>query len=369
MTLRSAPVCFSVVPLRLPGNRRVSSRIRLKSLAIVSRSLSTLLESGVDVRKAFPLAGGRTTDGRCRRALDRVSADIARGEDVAGALRAQDGAFPPLFVDMVEVAERSGALPEVLAHLADHYDNMVRLRRNFLGQITWPVIQLNAAILLVALVLFVLGMIAQMQKGPALDVFGLGLTGTDGAIRWLLYCYGTLAGLAIAYRLVSGAMTGRMVLDPLLMKVPVLGTCLRSFAIARFSWAFALTQEAGMPLEASLDSSTRATGNGKFLGTSRFLRDSVRDGATLFEAFSESGLFPPDYLEMVHVGESSGTVPEMLRRMGPRFEEDARRALSVLASMLGWLIWLIVAGFILFFIIRFMLWYVDLINEAVRATR
>jgi type IV pilus assembly protein PilC len=146
----------------------------------------------------------------------------------------------------------------------------------------------------------------------------------------------------------------------------VLGDCLRSFAIARFSWAFYLTQQAGMRINPSLAASLRATSNGAFAGAIPEVCARIEAGDDLTTALTATQLFTEDFLQMVQVGETSGTVPEMLERLSPQFEDQARRSLAALAAALGWLVWLIVAGFIIFIIFRVFSWYMGLLNDALK---
>lgn len=141
---------------------------------------------------------------------------------------------------------------------------------------------------------------------------------------------------------------------------------MRSFAIARFSWAFSLTQQSGMDILKSLESSFRATSNGAFVSASPHAGAAVKSGETLHTALVESRLFPIDYLEMIDIAETSGTVPETLERLSPQFEEQARRSLSALTTALGWGIWIMVAGFIVFLIFRIALTYIGMINDAAK---
>ncbi len=343
-----------------------SSQISMKSLAVVCRSLSTMLRSGVSIQKAFGLAHGKAGEFRCRRALDGVRDRVSRGDQVAEAMRDQEGAFPELMIDMVEVAEKTGALPEVLLSLSGHYENNLRLKREFYGTIAWPVFQLIVAILIVAFLIFILGII-QNPGMPNVDVLGLGLTGARGAMIWLACTFGTLAAIVIGYQLIKTSLFGAKFLDPLLLWIPVVGNCLRSFAIARFSWAFALTQQAGMPIEESIKSSLRATSNGAFVAAAEPIWRTVKEGGELTEALDASGLFPSDYLHMVEVAERSGTVPEMLDHLSPQFEDQARRSLRTLAAVCGWGIWLLVAGFIIVLIFSIVLrMYINPLSEAVR---
>lgn len=336
--------------------------IRMKSLAMICRSLSTMLVSGIAIGKVFDLATRKTSDPRAKRALGEISIAIRQGNDVASAMREQGNAFPDLMCDMVDVAEQTGTLPEVLESLANHYENNVRLKRNFYSAIAWPMFQLIMAILVIGAMIYVLGILASGNQ--PFDPLGLGLTGTNGAILWLSVTFGTLVGIFIAQAIISRSIAGRKLFDPILMRVPVIGYCMRSFAIARFSWAFSLTQQTGMPVHRSLDASFRATSNGAFLKAAPHAIAAIKAGETLHTALMESRLFPEDYLETIDVAETSGQVPETLQRLSPQFEDQARRALGMLASAFAWTIWLVVAIFIIFLVIRILLWYVGMIYDA-----
>ena len=334
-------------------------QISTKSLERTCRSLSTLLESGVSIVKALVVSGRRTQDPRCRRALEAVADEVKQGEEVSAAMDKQAGRFPSLMIEMVRLSESSGALPEVLKHLAEHYEKTIRLRRNFILSITWPVIQLLAAILVIALLLFVLGVIS---KNP-IDLFGVG-TGLQGAILWLVLSLGSLTSLIGGFFLAKRSLVGQKFFDPFLLRLPVIGNCLQSFAVARFSWAFYLTQQTGMPIYRSLATSLRATGNGAFIGATRGICAAVEEGESLSTALSGPDVFPEEFVEMVAVAETSGTVPEQLHRLSPQFDDQARRSLNILTSAMGVLIWMFIAGVIIFAVFRiFMTAYLGPLNE------
>lgn len=325
--------------------------LSLKSLATVSRNLGTLLSNGVPVVKAFRLAGRKASDHRLRRAFSDASEAIQQGDTVSEALQNTE-VFPGLFIDLTTTAEQSGALPEVLHALADHYDKMVELRRDFRSQITMPVLQLLAAIAVIGFLIFVLGMVADSQGSEPMDPVGLGLTGTQGAVAWFgLWAMLFVAGF-IGYQLISRSVAATRTFDRMLLSVPVVGTCLTKFALARFSWAFHLTQNCGLSIDESLRSSLRATSNGAYIAAGQGLLDDIYNGLPLSDAMERTDLFPADFVEMVAVGESSGTVPEALHRLSPQLEADARRSLRAMATAAGWFVWTLVAAFIIYMIIR-----------------
>ena len=326
-----------------------------------------MLHSGVNILKSFQVAGAQSLDPKLKRASIEIVDELRKGNTVSGAMRGQAGAFPELVIDLVDVAEQTGSLPEVLKSLAEHYDNLVRLKRTFLSAIAFPVIQLLAAIFIVAGLILILGWIAGANKdNQPNDILGLGLMGETGAIKWLCGCFGTAFLGFVSYKMLTRGLSGQTFVHSLLLRIPVIGECLRSFAIARFSWAFALTQESGMSIEPSLESSLKATANGAFIASIPQTVGMVREGEELSATLLATGLYPRDYLELVRVGETTGTVPEQLARLSPELEERARRSLSAMTSALAWLIWAMVAGMIMFIIFRVFSGYVSLINDAAR---
>jgi type IV pilus assembly protein PilC len=151
--------------------------IPLKTLAVVCKSLATMLHAGVPLLKALETLSRRTGDARCRHHVAEVRLAVQGGVDIATAMRDCRGYFPDLMIDMVDVGEQTGTLPEVLDGLSSHYENNVRLRQTFISMITWPVIQLIAAILVVAAMIYLLGVLPAARGGPdakPVDMLGWG---------------------------------------------------------------------------------------------------------------------------------------------------------------------------------------------------
>lgn len=327
-----------------------------------------MLESGIQIRKAIGIASKKAMHPPTKKVLRQVSDAIQGGSDISQALKEHGNFFPTLFVEMVTMAEESGSLPEVLKHLAEHYEANMRMKKELIGQLIWPVFQLVAAIFVIAILIMILGLIGESTGNDDMSFLVFGLAGPTGAMIWLTGTFGTFAGMFVVWLLIQRAAQAKAVVDPLLLVVPVLGRCMRSFAIARFSWSFYLTQQSGMPVTRSLQGSLKATGNGAFVAQTPFITSAVMEGSSLTDSLAQSRLFTEEFIEMVSVAEESGTVPEALHRLSPQFEEDARRAMKTLTRMISAVVWLFVAGFIIFFVFRFMLWYVGQINNALEGT-
>jgi type IV pilus assembly protein PilC len=342
-------------------------QISWHALAMFSRSMAQMLEAGVDVRKSLTTSALKSSDSRLSATITEVSKRIGKGDTLADALGRHSDRFPPLFRDLVNVGEQTGAVPEVFSALSRYYESRLKQVRDFRSAIAWPVLQLIMAVMIIGLLIFILGILPSKNGAPPVDILGLGLVGTRGAIFWFASCFGITAGGFILYKLLSRNLGGQLLLHPILMRIPVIGGCMRSFAISRFAWCFALTQQAGMSIQPSLECSLKATANGVFILAEPNIWNELNQGETFADALASSQLFPSDFLQFVETAEQTGTVPEQMHRMSHIFEDNANRALQRLASVASTLVWLFVAGIIIYFIFRiFMLVYMAPMNDALQ---
>lgn len=340
-------------------------QIAARALFPFCRSMARMLDAGVEVRKALKTSSNHSSDGRLTESVGFVLKRVNQGDDLTSAFAVQEDRFPRLFLDLLNVGEQSGALPEVFNSLADYYEAGVDRMREFRAQIAWPVIQLFAAILIIGLLIYILGIIGS----NSVDILGLGLMGTAGALTWFTMTFGMLGMGWFGYIVLRRSASGQMALDPFLMMIPAVGHCMRSFAIARFSWCFALTQMAGMPIRPSLQASFNATGNGAYVAALPDVWRMVSEGETLATALGATRLFPAEYLHIVDTAEQTGTVPETLHRMSQTFDEDAHRAMTRMTAILARVIWALVACFIGFIVINFFMTYVAQLNDALNMAR
>lgn len=339
-------------------------KIPAKVLFPFCRSMGRMLEAGVPIRKALRTSSSHATDSRLTEVVDDALDCVAKGDDLTTAFSRHEHRMPRLFLDLVNVGEKTGAMPEVFAALADYYEANVNRMREFRSQIAWPLIQLFAAILVIGLVIYILGIIGQSGAGgDQMDILGLGLMGTEGAIRWFAMTFGTIGLTWAGYVILNRSASGQQAIHPFLMVIPGIGYCMRCFAIARFSWCFALTQQAGMSIRPSLEASINATGNGAYIAGLPHMWRMISEGETLADALSSSRLFPQEYLQIVETAEQTGTVPETLERMSHRFDEDAHRAMTWMTTVLARIIWGLVALFIGYIVINFVLTYVEMLNS------
>ena len=339
-------------------------QISPKALEMFCRSMHRMLDSGVPIQKCLKTASTKSRDARLSSTVADVVVDVRSGGDLTSSFRKHDAHYPDLFLDLLNVGEQTGALPEVFNGLAEYYEARNRRMKELRAEITWPVVQLFAAILIIGLVIFITGAFSSSAGGEPDDILGIGLVGTKGAMTWFSICFGSMIVGLLVYLMATRTTVGKAALHPFLMAIPGISGCMRSFAIARFSWCFALSQQAGMSIKPSLESSMKATANGQFImGTDRIWED-LHAGESFATALAGSRLFPDEYLSIVETAEVSGTVPETLDRLSEQFDEDAHRSMQWLTSVFAKSVWAMVGLFIAFVVINFVLNYVALINGA-----
>jgi type IV pilus assembly protein PilC len=336
----------------------IFGQVPLKSLIEFTRALRHNLGAGLTLRRVMRQQAERGPL-PIRPIASRISDEIEQGTSFEDALDKEKSSFPPIFVSLTTVGEQTGNLPEILAELEKYFSLQLKLRRDFISQMAWPVIELVLAILVIALMIMVLAIL-----GSNADPLGWGLTGTKGAVLWLVYSFGSIGLLVGAYYLVTRTFKHKATVDRLLLRLPIIGPCLQSIALNRFCLALGLTMESGMGIASALRLSMRATSNAAYESQTERVRTAVKGGEDLAEALARSDVFPRDFLDIVATAEEGGRVPEVMRHQADYYEEESRRWMTILTRATSWGLYLCIALFIIFLIVRIYGGYIQQINNA-----
>ncbi len=296
-----------------------------------------------------------------RPVAQRMAQRMEQGEDLQAILKEEADYFPPLYRAIGSVAEETGTLPEALRELESFFTLQNSLWKKFLAQITWPCVQFVLATLVVSLVIWLLGIIAGGSHG--LSVFGL--QGGTGALIFFFGVWGVVIGLftlLFFFRNVVGRGPG---IDRLLLKLYAIGPLLEALALARFSMGMALTMEAGVPVDEAVGLSLDATNNFAFTDRKGYCQSMLKSGDSLTETLQAQHIFPEVFTDIVHTAEVSGTEPETFQRQSQQYNEIAEVRLKVLSQVAYWIVWGMVAIFIIALILNLFGQYASMINKAV----
>lgn len=338
-------------------------RLSSKALSELCHRLALEADAGIDIRRTWQREA-ETARPRFRGQFAHVRDAVAGGDSLTEAMIGTGRMFPALMLEMVHVGEQTGTLGHVFARLAEHYRRQHQMQRAFLVAIAWPVFQLVAAIVVIGLVIWVLGVIAQRNDGRPIDILGLGLIGNRGLLIYvnLVIVFGLcLAGLIFAMR--RGMLWTRP-LQRTLIRLPGVGPCLRRLALARLTWALHLTLGAALDLRRVVPLVLRATGNDYYEQHTERAVALVATGHPLYQALGHTGAFPPEFIDALEVAEESGQTVESMERLSRRYEEEADAALRTLTTLLGFAVWAVVAALIIFMIFRIAAFYIGAIQGA-----
>jgi type IV pilus assembly protein PilC len=266
---------------------------------------------------------------------------------------------------MIEVGERTGRLERVFFRLAEHYDQIVRLKRNFMLGIAWPLIELALGIMALGLFIYILGWIDAEWDGEKISLFGL--RGTQGVVIWF-GCVGLIVA-AIVLPIIA-VQKGWISADPLfrlLMHIPGFGRGLRIIAMSRLSWSLAMATDSDLPPERAVELAIRSTQNGYYIDRLENIKLAIRRGGEMHEGFAATGIYPPEFIEALQTGELSGRVSETMAVVAKDYDERANLWYKGLAFACGVAIVVLIAGLFIFMIMHlFTNLYLKPINDTLK---
>ncbi len=333
----------------------------IRQMSLLFRRVGSSLKAGVDVLRIWSGEAQRSSPAD-RPYLQRIFDRITAGDTLTEAMVACDGHFPKFVCEMVDVGERTGRLDEVFTKLAEHYDHVRDLRKTFLTGIAWPAVQLFGAIMVIALLIWILGMIPPGIDGKPIDVLGLGLTGNAGVIRYFIYI-GLFAG-AIAL-VVQSLRKGWFGSSPLRVaaSLPGLGHCIHTMALERLTWSLAMALEAGMDAKRSIKMALRSTNNPLYLEHIDSVEQSIVRGTEFHEALGATGVFPAEFLGNLQAAELSGNEVNSLLHLSRDYEQRARMLAGTITVIGTGLVWGTVVIIIVALIFRLASFYIGTLNS------
>jgi len=267
---------------------------------------------------------------------------------------------------MVEVGEQSGRLDAVLTQLAEHYQDQVNLRRNFLAAIAWPVTQLVLSLLVVGLLIWIMGVLRDVTDSKDLDILGFGLVGNRGLAIYVGFLAGAGLVLMLGARAIGRGIVWTRPIQRLALQLPGIGKPLRTIALSRLAWSMHLTMHAGMDVRRALRLSLRSTRNARYTDQIPAIDAEIAAGNSIHEAFCRAGGYPVEFLDTLAVGEQSGKIVESMALLSRQYREQARAALATLTVIAGWAVWLVIAAIIIGLIFRLFFFYLGALQGATK---
>jgi type IV pilus assembly protein PilC len=331
-----------VLPSRIRKQRGSSSggKITTTDIAIFSRQLATMMQSGVPLVQAFEIIGTGHEKPAMQKLVLSIKSSVEGGTSLAESLAKHPLYFDDLFVNLVEAGEQAGALETLLDKIATYKEKTEAIKKKIQKALFYPAAVMVVAVVVTAILLiFVIPQFESMFKG-----FGADLpTFTKMVVNLSVFVRGQ-GGVAI---LIGVGAAGwaftffqkrskkfRIFLDVVTLRLPIIGPIMRKAAIARYARTLSTMFSAGVPLVEALESVAGATGNHVYEKAILEMRDEVSTGQRLFRSMETTELFPNMVVQMMAIGEESGSLDARAAKVADFYEEDVDNAVDSLSSLL-----------------------------------
>ncbi len=313
-------------------------RVKTKDLAVICRQFSTMLNAGMPILSCVNILVEQCENSLLKEALQDCYKRVREGETLARSLGEYPRIFPPLMINLIEAGELGGVLDDVLERLAAHFEKEHKLNEKVKSAMVYPVVLMGIACLVVIFILtFVLPTFTKMFADMHVELPFLTrlLLAVSEVLQQhfllLLFCIGGLAYGAV-FSLRKPAV--RKQFDQLVLRLPVVGILTRKISIARFSRTLSTLLRGGVPIIAALEVVEKILGNMSMTEAMRRARAGIREGQGLAHTLGASRVFTPMTVQMVAIGEESGSLDQMLEKVADFYDNEVDDMVSRLNSLI-----------------------------------
>ena len=318
---------------------RAGGTIKPEDIALFSRQLATMLEAGIPMVQAFDIVGNGHDKPAMQKLILAIKGDIEAGTSLHEALAKHPLYFDKLYTNLVEAGEHAGALETLLDKIATYQEKTEALKKKIKKAMFYPMAVLAVAVIVTAILLiFVIPQFESLFKGfgadlPAFTQMVINLSKfVQSKGVYLAVLFGGAGYAFFWFKKRSRPM--QEFLDRALLKMPIIGPIMVKAAIARYARTLSTMFAAGVPLVEALTSVAGATGNIVYENATLRIRDEVSTGQRLQRSMESTGLFPNMVVQMIAVGEESGSLDSMSSKVADFYEADVDAAVDGMSSLL-----------------------------------
>ena len=313
--------------------------VKSKELAIFTRQFSVMIDAGLPLVQCLEILATQQENKTFQKVLTGTRTAVEGGSTLSAAMKQYPKVFDPLYSNMVEAGETGGILDTILQRLSSYIEKNVKLQRAVKSALVYPVGVLSIAVAVIVLLLWkVVPIFATLFAGLGVDLplptkIVIALSNFVGSIFGLLI-FVAAGAVIFGIKVWYGTPGGRMAIDTIILKLPVLGILMRKIAVARFTRTLGTLISSGVPILEGLDITAKTSGNAVIEKALTQVRKSLEEGKSLTEPLKESEVFPGMVTQMIAVGEQTGAMDAMLQKIADFYEEEVDAAVKDLLTAL-----------------------------------
>lgn len=310
-----------------------------KELAIFTRQFSVMIDAGLPLVQCLEILSSQQENKTFQKVLAGTRGSVESGSTLSSAMKQYPKVFDALYTNMVEAGETGGILDTILQRLSAYIEKNVKLQRAVKSALIYPIGVLTIAVGVITLLLWkVVPIFATLFAGLGVSLplptrIVIALSHFVGSIFGFLIFVGAVASV-VGIKIWYGTPTGRMAIDTIILKVPVLGILMRKIAVARFTRTLGTLISSGVPILEGLDITAKTSGNAVIERALTKVRKSLEEGKSLTDPLKESEVFPGMVTQMIAVGEQTGAMDAMLQKIADFYEEEVDSAVKDLLTAL-----------------------------------
>jgi type IV pilus assembly protein PilC len=356
--------------IRPKRRRGAGGRVKTKNITQFARQLSTLQDAGLPILRSLRILQEQQKSGTFKRIIGYVGDDIEGGATLSEAMARFPRCFDRLFVNMVAAGEAGGVLDLILARVADFKEKALRLKSRVKSAMVYPCVVLSAAFLiLLGLMKFVIPSFKQVLEEMVQGELNPVTKTVLGISNWIAYHYGWAVLLGVPFgaifllRVVKQFHAGRLVLDIIKLKVPVMGQLNSKVAVTRWTRTLGTLISAGVPILDAINVTRETAGNEVFAKMLGNVHNSIRQGDTFAGPLRQSKTVDLIISNMVAVGEETGDLDKMLLKVADNYDEQVDVLVSSLMSMLEPIMIIILGGMVMLIVLAVFLPMIQVITS------
>ncbi|MEW6358851.1 MAG: type II secretion system F family protein [Planctomycetota bacterium] len=320
------------------SGRAPRARVSGEDLVVFTRQISTMISAGIPLLEALEIMAEQMEDPGFQHVLQGISDKVRSGTDFSDALGEHPKIFSDIYVNMVRAGEASGELDTILTRLSEYQESAIALKREIKSAMTYPVVSL---VLVIGITVFLLTCIVP-KFIPIFDALNVPLPTPTRILMaislWMQtkvpYWGGGAAVAIVGLVMYRRTAIGRWQFDWLMLRLPIFGALLQKVCISRFSRTFATLIQSGVPILGALEIVALTAGNKIIEDCVLAAMENVRQGETLAEPLSKSGIFPPMVTRMISVGERSGALEQLLEKISEFYDQQVKVTVESLTSLI-----------------------------------
>ncbi len=327
---------------RAPTVKRGSGKkVKVKLVAQFARQLSTLQDAGLPILRSLRILQEQQKSGAFKKIIRQVADDIEGGSTLSESLSRYPRTFDRLFVSMVAAGETGGVLDLILARVADFMEKAQKLKSRVKSAMVYPAVVMSAAFfILLMLMKYVIpkfeSVLTQMSDRPLPQITKIVMN----LSTWIAYQYGWAVLIGIPFviifilRAVKKVRAGRLVLDVIKLRIPIVGSLSGKISVARWTRTLGTLIGAGVPILEAINTSRTTAGNEVYANMLANVQNSIRQGESFAGPLKQSKTVDLIVSNMVAVGEETGDLDKMLLKVADNFDEQVDVMVASMMSLL-----------------------------------